>query len=183
MFGVRSCMFTTRDANGEHMGKVMLDPTEDRTPRDLEGTRSRLEQCMDPAMGIGAAKDHVAHLGLFPYPPAFMRLKLTHCFLYVRYDSLHVLDGGITARIIVIVGNWLFYHAGGATAAAPKEWWVRLLNARLAALPRVDDFTHFARPLLDMDGEKKKKMRVKAACNWRCTEYEQLVQQLAYVKY
>ena len=161
----------------------MLDPAEARTPRDLETTHRMLTECMNPEMGIGAAQDHVKHLSLFPYPPAFMRLKLTHCFLYVRYDSLHVLDGGITARIIVILGNWLFYRSPGATDDAPKDWWVRLLNARLAALPRVDDFSHFGRVLLDMDGDKKKKMRVKAACNWRCTEYEQLVQQLAYVKH
>ena len=56
---------------------------------------------------------------------------------------------------------------------------MRILNLRLAALPRVDDFTHFTRPLLDMDSNKKSARRVKHACNWRCTEFEQLLQQMA----
>ena len=30
--------------------------------------------------------------------------------------------------------------------------------------------THFTRPLLDMDSNKKAARRVKHACNWRCTE-------------
>lgn len=174
-------MFTTRGATDEHEGGHMLDPAVERKPRDLTETCKLLCDSMEPGLGIGAAKGLVKHLGLFPYLPALAKLPLTHCYLNVRYDTLHVLDGGITSRIIVILGNWLFYRAGDATDTRPKEKWVRLLNMRLAALPRVDDFTHFSRVLLDFDGEKKKKMRVKNACNWRCTEYEQLVQQLACV--
>jgi hypothetical protein len=158
----------------------MLDPHKDRPTRDLASTRQLLEETQRMP-GIGEAQKHVEHLSLHPYLTGFMRLKLTHCYLYVRYDSLHVLDGGMTSRIIVLAGNWLYYCSEGFEPSDKKgnEKWVRILNLRLAALPRVDDFTHFTRPLLDMDSNKKSARRVKHACNWRCTEFEQLLQQMA----
>ena len=66
--------------------------------------------------GIGDAQKHVEHLSLHPYLTAVIQLKLSHCFLFNRYDSLHVLDGGMTSRIIVLVGNWLYYCSEGFRA-------------------------------------------------------------------
>ena len=162
----------------------MLNPHVDRTPRDLAETSRLLDETLDMD-GIEQAKDHVRHLGLHPYSTALIKLRLTHCFLYVRYDSLHVLDGGMTSRIIVLVGNWLYYcsEGFGPDDNKPNDTWVRILNRRLSAMPRVDDFTHFVRPLLDMDSNKKAARRVKHACNWRCVEFEQLLQQIAYEIY
>ena len=178
-----SCLFTTKHPLlGVHRGDDMLNPHVDREPRDLAETLKLLKETLD-MQGIGDAQKHVEHLSLHPYLTAVIQLKLSHCFLFNRYDSLHVLDGGITSRIIVLVGNWLYYCSEGYSPEDGKgnEKWVRILNKRLAALARVDDFTHFTRPLLDMDTNKKAARRVKHACNWRCTEFEQLVQQIACV--
>ena len=183
MVMVCSCLFTTKNPlTGEHHGDDMLNPHEERPPRDYAGTLKLLEETMGME-GIQEAKKHVEHLSLRPYLSGLIKLKLSHCFLFVRYDSLHVLDGGITSRLIVLAGNWLYYCSEGFLAEDNKtnEKWVRILNQRLAALPRVDDFTHFTRPLLDMDSNKHAARRVKHACNWRCTEFEQLLQQIACV--
>ena len=107
---------------------------------------------------------------MHPYPPALSGLIMTNTYLMVRYDTLHVLDGGVTMRILIIAGNFMYYSVG--------EWLLRLANARLAALPRHDDFTHFQTPLWAMDEDKKNARRVKMFCNWRCTEYEQLISQM-----
>ena len=115
----------------------MLDPHKDRPTRDLASTRQLLEETQGMP-GIGEAQKHVEHLSLHPYLTGFMRLKLTHCYLYVRYDSLHVLDGGMTSRIIVLVGNWLYYCSEGFEPSDKKgnEKWVRILHALHTAAAR-----------------------------------------------
>jgi hypothetical protein len=147
----------------------MLRPDAARTPRDTVATIALLERS-EMADGISAARDMVRHLSLHPYPPALSGLIMTNTYLMVRYDTLHVLDGGVTMRILIIAGNFMYYSVG--------EWLLRLANACLAALPRHDDFTHFQTPLWAMDEDKKNARRVKMFCNWRCTEYEQLISQM-----
>jgi hypothetical protein len=147
----------------------MLRPDAARTPRDTVATIALLERS-EMADGISAAREMVRHLSLHPYPPALSGLIMTNTYLMVRYDTLHVLDGGVTMRILIIAGNFMYYSVG--------EWLLRLANARLAAMPRHDDFTHFQTPLWAMDADKQNARRVKMFCKWRCTEYEQLISQM-----
>ena len=154
----------------------MLDPTAERRPRDWNATLDLLEQTQDEAKSLGECRAMVAHVSLHPYRSALSRLKLTNMFAAVRYDSLHVCDGGITMRILIIIGNHLYHRQPPAAGDAL----LRLVNRRLAAMPRHDDFTHFGRPLWALDPDKKACRRVKQACNYRCTEYQQLLQQAMY---
>ena len=101
----------------------MLRPDAARTPRDTVATIALLERS-EMADGISAAREMVRHLSLHPYPPALSGLIMTNTYLMVRYDTLHVLDGGVTMRILIIAGNFMYYtrSASGCFDSPTRAW-------------------------------------------------------------
>ena len=79
-----------------------------------------------------------------------------HQHIMVRADSLHLFDGGGTMRHLILLDNWL--HSQG------KEF-LSLANERLAAMVRLDNFTHINQPLRGMDDESGALRKVKMAAN------------------
>ena len=102
---------------------------------------------------------------------ALAEVPMFHQHIMVHADSLHLFDGGGTMRHLILPSNWL--HSQG------KEF-LSLVNECLAAVVRLDDFTHFSQPLWGMDDESGALQKVKMAANWRCVEYEQLISQMMY---
>ena len=167
-----SCETCTRCAvTGKHTPVAMLDYRVLRRPRDWHTTYAALRRS-ELAATLKAAKAEVQALGLKTYFPALAKLELTNPYLQVRYDTLHACDGGMTMRLLIMMGNHLKLTFNEAK--------LDLANRRLAAIGRHDDFTHFNKPLWSLDDDKKAARPVKPACNWRCTEYEQLVSQMMY---
>ena len=155
-----------------HFSRYMLGPAHPRTPRDLEVLRHIVEQAEQERV-INVAEEMVAAYGLWPVQTALLLMHpFFNQYLQVVWDSLHVFDGGVTNRLIVLFGNWYYrLHMDGQAALG-------LLNERLASMPRVDDFTHFDRPFLSLDTESNSSRPVKMSVNFRCEEYRQLVQQI-----
>ena len=153
----------------------MLDYRILRSPRDWQTTYIALK-ASEEAASLKAAFGALQPLGLVPYFPALAKLELTNPYLQVRYDTLHACDGGITMRLLLMVGNHLYKSGPNSHQSARLD----LANRRLAAIGRHDDFTHFIKPLWALDDEKKAARPVKMACNWRCTEYVQLLAQVMY---
>ena len=169
------CECTTRSADVPgHDPSLMLDPQYQRRPRDLKEHEAALAKS-ESAPTVRAAQQATAPLGLVPLRTALSLLPMVHVYGHVAFDSLHVLDGGVTMRHLIIFGNWLLsVHGSGG---------LDLVNRRLRALPRHDDFTHFERPLFCEDNGAAKRTRlVKMTTNWRCVEYEQLMSQMMYVQ-
>ena len=125
----------------------------------------------ESAATYDAAAQIVQPLGLHDSHTALAEMPMFHQHLMVRADTLHLFDGGGTMRHLILLGNWL-YRQGKPVLA--------LANARLAAMVRQDDFTHFNQPLWGMDDESGALQLVKMAANWRCVEYEQLISQMMY---
>ena len=73
-----------------------------------------------------------------------------HQHIMVRADSLHLFDGGGTMRHLILLGDWL--HMQG------KEF-LTLANERLAAMVRLDDFTHFS--------QSRAQQRSRVEVTWR----------------
>ena len=150
----------------------MLDPAYPRTPRDLEVLRLVVEQA-ERERTVSVAEEMVAAYGLWPVQTALLLMHpFFNQYLQVVWDSLHMFDGGVTNRLILLVGNWYYHlHSDGLAALG-------LLNERLASVQRHDDFTHFERPFLSLDTESGSSRPVKMSVNFRCEEYRQLVQQI-----
>ena len=151
-----------------------------RKPRDAKQTQDVIMNAMSvagrrgPGLGWGAAVQMTKPLAVWPQRCALSRLPGFSRLLQVLYDSLHVLDGGVTMRLLILVGCHVFDV--GKRAA------IELANERLAALPRHDEFTHFDRPLFGLTPKAKGNIRaIQMTVNWRCMEYEQLIAQVMYL--
>ena len=118
-----------------------------------------------------AAAEFVQPLALHDTHTALAEVPMFHQHIMVRADLLHLFDGGSTMRHLILLGDWL--HRQG------KEF-LTLANERLAAMVRLDDFTHFNQPLWGMDDGSGALRKVKMAANWRCVEYDQLISQMMY---
>ena len=158
-----------------HCERYMLDPAYARTPRDLADMLRAIDLA-DQESSIDGAEDVVKPYGIWPVKTALMLMDpYMNQYLQTVWDTLHVFDGGVTNRNIVLAGNWYYrIHADGGAALA-------LLNERLAAMPKHDDFTRFLRPFLSVDTESGSTRPVKTAVNFRCEEYRQLIQQIMYI--
>lgn len=166
------CECTTRTAGVPgHDPSRMLDPQYARRPRDLKDHEAALQKS-ELALTVAAAQLATAPFGMVPLRTALSMLPMVHVYGQVAFDSLHVLDGGVTMRHLIIYGNWLRSEHGSAA--------LDLVNRRLRALPRHDDFTHFERPLFCEDTAATRTRLVKMTTNWRCVEYEQLMSQMMY---
>ena len=148
----------------------MLSPDYLRVPRDYDDHMAAV-RAAESAATYDAAAQIVQPLGLHNSHTVLAEMPMFHQHLMVRADTLHLFDGGGTMRHLVLLGNWL-YRQGKPVLA--------LANARLAAMVRQDDFTHFNQPLWGMDDESGALRLVKMAANWRCVEYEQLISQMMY---
>ena len=167
-------------------GWCAVHGTYNREPRDAAYTSRVVAEAVNIAArqgrggGWNAACRHTQALGVWAQECALSRMPGFNWLLQVVYDSLHVLDGGVTMRIVILIGCYVFRTAteeGGGRAG------IELANERLNELPRHDEFTHFDRPLYSLS-EESKKARVRdvgMTVNWRCTEYEQLVVQVMYL--
>ena len=147
----------------------MLDPAYNRKPRDFSAHHAALVAA-DQCLTLTAMHALTDPLGLWPRKPALMEIPMFNLYLQVRHDTLHVFDGGITMRMLILMGNWIVHEHGEAA--------LQLANERLAALPRLDDFTHFDRPLWAIEDDANAARAVKMAAFWRCTEYEQMISQI-----
>ena len=166
------CETPTRSATvSGHCGQFMLDPDFHRVPRDFD-RHQRTLQAADACTTLAAMHRHTDPLGLHPHQPALMLVPMCNVYLQVRHDSLHVMDGGITMRTLLLLGNWIVHEHG--------EEKLHLLNQRLTCIPRMDDFTHFNRPLLAMEDSSGATRKVKMAAFWRCTEYAMMISQIMY---
>ena len=167
---------TKRDGVPGHHSAHMLDPEYERVPRDAAALRDLVFRAED-VEAIGAAEEMTAPFGVWPYHTALMLMHPSfEQYLQITWDSLHVFDGGVTMRIVLLLGNWYWRQCRDGSAA------LSLINERLAAVPRHDDFTHFKRPLLSLETstDSSKTRPVKMSVNFRCVEYQQLVQQIMY---
>jgi hypothetical protein len=98
--------------------------------------------CACPAPGCGreAQKDLLDPLGLHPEGSAFHDLCYMNAYAMVRDCSLHALDGGITTKHLIFMGNYL-YERERRNRDSMK--WITLANERLKAMPKYDDFDKF----------------------------------------
>ena len=160
-------------ANGTHARTPMFDPELRRKPRDIAATMRVLDQCV--VSGTRAAANRLCQpIGMWPERSALLDIPLFNMHLQTRGDRLHVLDGGITQRLLLYVGNWVFQNSGVAGLA--------LVNARIAALPPCQEFKHFGRQIYRKNDKSatNNSTKVAYAATWRCIEYEALIQQFVY---
>ena len=148
----------------------MLSPDYPREPRDFAKHLAAVT-ATESANTFVAADDITAPLALHSTHTALAEVPMFHQHAQVRADSLHLLDGGGTMRHLILLGNWLYSKGKDMLALA---------NERLAAMPRLDDFTHFSHPLWGLEDGNAALRKVKMAANLRCVEYEQLVSQMMY---
>ena len=155
-----------------HYGGYMIDPQYERVPRDWDEHMLALEEA-DKAPSLTKAEEILAPFSMHSIHSALAEMPMFHLYAQVRTDSMHLFDCGGTMWHLVFLGNWIF-SAHGADMLA-------LANARLAAMPYHEDFTHFSRALWSKDDESGAKRPVKMSVNWRCTEYAELISQMMYV--
>lgn len=160
---------TRREGVPGHFPDLMLDPEYVRVPRDAR-THDETIRRAEAAPSMAAARRETDPLGVHPRHTALSVMPLFDQYAQVVDDTLHVLDGGVTMRHLLLFGNWVFKMGGRV--------YLSLVNKRLDALPRHDDFTHFSRPLFSEDKERKTPRAVKMTTNWRCTEYQELMSQM-----
>ena len=158
---------------------MMIDPDFFRPVRKLEEAEDLLEACATETSR--AARERLTYLlAIWPETPGLMSIPHLHMYAQTVGDSLHILDGGSTERILVYIGNWLY-----STGDRGKNWGaVQLVNNRLSESPVQQEFKHFVQPLYAINEDAKAStahQRIKMAANWRCIEYEALLPQLAYL--
>ena len=157
----------------------MIDPDHFRAVRSLEEAERILDECatIDTRAGRERKTDLLA---IWPETPALMHIPHFNLYLQTVGDSLHVLDGGTTERVLLYIGNWLYESGDNRT-----NWEaVQLVNVRLAASPPQQEFKHFVQPLYAINEDATAStahQRIKMAANWRCEEYAALLPQMAYL--
>ena len=151
----------------------MFDPELRRQPRELATTKRVLDECV-VASSRAAAVRMCQPIGMWPERSALLDNPVFNMHLQTRGDRLHVFDGGITQRLLLYVGNWVFHKAGAAGLA--------VVNARIAALPPCQEFKHFGRQIYRKNDKSatNNSTKVAFAATWRCIEYEALIQQFVY---
>ena len=166
-------MTSTIGQNSAHSARPMYDPELRRTPRDLATTQQVLDLCT-VASSRAAAVRMCQPIGMWPERSALLDIPLFNMHLQTRGDRLHVFDGGISQRLLLYVGNWVFDKAGPAGLS--------VLNARIAALPPCQEFKHFGRQIYRKNDKSatNNSTKVAFAATWRCIEYEALIQQFVY---
>ena len=161
----------------------MIDPDFIRPLRSLEEAERILEECATQTSRT-ARQLLTDLLAIWPETPALMGISHFHPYLQTVGDSLHILDGGLTERILVYIGNWLYTQTGEGTAKGRNWEAVQLVNNRLAASPPQQEFKHFVQPLYAKNEDAKKSTAhqpIKMAANWRCIEFEALLPQMPYL--
>ena len=158
---------------------MMIDPDFFRPVRKLEEAEELLEACATETSR--AARERLTYLlAIWPETPGLMSIPHLHMYAQTVGDSLHILDGGSTERILLYIGNWLY-----STGDRGKNWGaVQLVNNRLSESPVQQEFKHFVQPLYAINEDAKAStahQRIKMAANWRCIEYEALLPQLVYL--
>ena len=95
----------------------MLDPAYARTPRDLADMLRAIDLA-DQESSIDGAEDVVKPYGIWPVKTALMLMDpYMNQYLQTVWDTLHVFDGGVTNRNIVLAGNWYYrIHMDGGAA-------------------------------------------------------------------
>ena len=174
----KRCLTTTFAGPKVHDTTTMLDPDHLREARDLGEAEEILEQCAT-INSRAERKRRCEHLAIWPETPALMSMCHFHMYAQTVGDSLHILDGGMTERVLVYVGNWLYSTGEGNNWEA-----VQLINNRLSESPPQQEFKHFVQPLYAMNDDAKASTaheRIKMAANWRCIEFEALLPQMAYL--
>ena len=151
----------------------MIDPDFFRPVRKLEEAEDLLEACATETSR--AARERLTYLlAIWPETPGLMSIPHLHMYAQTVGDSLHILDGGSTERILLYIGNWLY-----STGDRGKNWGaVQLVNNRLSESPVQQEFKHFVQPLYAINEDAKAStahQRIKMAANWRCIEYEALL--------
>ena len=106
-------MTSTIGQNSAHSARPMYDPELRRTPRDLANTQQVLDLCT-VASSRAAAVRMCQPIGMWPERSALLDIPLFNMHLQTRGDRLHVFDGGISQRLLLYVGNWVFDKAGPA---------------------------------------------------------------------
>ena len=176
---------TLGDGPAEHDPSHMIDPDYLRVVRDLAEAKGILNRCA--AESTRTARLRLTDLlGIWPETPALMAIPHFHPYLQTVPDSLHVLDGGITERLLLYIGNWLYSRTLQKDDGSYATNWaaVQLVNVRLAASPPQQEFKHFGQPLYAINDDAKAStahLRIKMAANWRCIEFEAVLPQLAYI--
>jgi hypothetical protein len=85
----------------------MLSASYHRRPRVYGECKALLASAQSPQLSKAAQMRLLNPHALWPEGSALHDLKLCNAYLQVRGDSLHVLDGGITKRLLELAGNWL----------------------------------------------------------------------------
>ena len=124
----------------------MLDPDYHRTPRNLDEHEDWLREAEDKQSWADKCA-MTEPFAMWPQRTALSIVPLFHWLLQICSDSLHVLDGGVTMRHIILMGNWVYKHHGRDA--------LDLFNERLAALPLHDEFKQFNRALFALDSDNK----------------------------
>jgi len=172
------CLTTTLGYENKHDPSFMIDPDHFRPVRKVQEAKDILEQCA--AAETRAARERLTDLlAIWPETPSLMSISHFHAYLQTVGDTLHILDGGTTERILLYIGNWLFDSGEGNNWEA-----VQLINRRLAASPPQQEFKHFVQPLFAKNDDAKAStahQRIKMAANWRCEEFAALLPQMAYL--
>ena len=98
-------------------GWCAVHGTYNREPRDAAYTSRVVAEAVNIAArqgrggGWNAACRHTQALGVWPQECALSRMPGFNYLLQVVYDSLHVLDGGVTMRIVILIGCYVFRTA------------------------------------------------------------------------
>jgi hypothetical protein len=90
----------------------MLRADYHRVPRSCAQCKDVLTAAQNTNIPRAAKNRMVEGLSLWPEGSALHGLRLCNPYLQVRGDSLHVLDGGLTARLVLLAGNWLYSEGG-----------------------------------------------------------------------
>ena len=177
------CLTHTLGDGNVHDPQFMIDPDFFRPLRGLEDAERILDECATKTSRT-ARQALTDLLAIWAETPALMGIPHFHAYLQTVGDSLHIFDGGLTERILVYIGNWLYTQTGEG-AAEGKNWEaVQLVNNRLAASPPQQEFKHFVQPLYAKNEDAKKSTAhqpIKMAANWRCIEFEALLPQMPYL--
>jgi hypothetical protein len=90
----------------------MLDEGYIREPRDLALCKAALNQSNAQGLSRAARHNILKPLSLWSEGSALHDLELCNPYLQTCFDTLHVLDGGITKKMIELAGNWLLKIGG-----------------------------------------------------------------------
>ena len=71
-----------------------------------------------------AARERLTDLlAIWPETPSLMSISHFHPYLQTVGDTLHILDGGTTERILLYIGNWLFDSGDAHLNINGRPWY------------------------------------------------------------